>query len=237
MEELSEIRQSILGFLKRERSVTIASIADHITVSYEAIRQQVVQMEREGWIVGRLARGKGNVGRPITRYSLTTAGDHLFPKHYDLLAIRLIEMIGERMGEAVLKDLLASITDAQVAGWRGKLEGKSLSERLEILRGLYLEGDAYMDVEAIDGEYRLVERNCPFLNVATRHPALCSTTVSTLSRLLGFRVLREERFQAGDGRCVFRVLTDQPIDSAGAVFQIELPVDVPATLEGAGQAK
>ena len=67
-----------------------------------------------------------------------------------------------------------------------------------------------MDAEEVSGGFRLVEHNCPFLNVALERPVVCSVTVSLLSRLLGFEVVREEKFQAGDGRCAFRVLTDRP---------------------------
>jgi predicted ArsR family transcriptional regulator len=102
-----------------------------------------------------------------------------------------------------------------VRQWVPHLQDKSLLERLEALKGIYLEDDAYMDVDKDEtsGELRLVERNCPFLNVASRRPALCSVTVSTLSRLLGHTVTREKRFQDGDGRCVFRVHLDQPVNA------------------------
>jgi hypothetical protein len=57
--------------------------------------------------------------------------------------------------------------------------------------------------------------------VATRRPALCSVTVSTLSRLLGYQVTREKRFQACDGRCVFRVHLDQPVEPDTFRFAFE----------------
>ena len=38
-------------------------------------------------------------------------------------------------------------------------------------------------------------------------PDICSTTVSTLRRLTGCEVVRERRFQDGDGRCEFHVRT------------------------------
>jgi predicted ArsR family transcriptional regulator len=44
-----------------------------------------------------------------------------------------------------------------------------------------------------------------------RRPALCSVSVSALTRLLGVRVHREEKFQNGDGRCVFRVHANEPV--------------------------
>jgi predicted ArsR family transcriptional regulator len=54
-----------------------------------------------------------------------------------------------------------------------------------------------------------------------RRPILCNVSVNALTRLLGVRVERDERFQHGDGRCVFHVHADQPIDPAAWQFQLE----------------
>ena len=54
-----------------------------------------------------------------------------------------------------------------------------------------------------------------------RRPILCNVSINALTRLLGVRVNREQRFQNGDGRCVFHVHADQPIDAAAWEFQIE----------------
>jgi predicted ArsR family transcriptional regulator len=99
-----------------------------------------------------------------------------------------------------------------VRAWEPRTRGLNLPERVQALKAVYGDGDPYMEVEKVRGGFRLIERNCPFLNVAMERPALCSVTVSALSRLLGVRVVREERFQHGDGRCVFRVLTGEAAD-------------------------
>ncbi len=67
-----------------------------------------------------------------------------------------------------------------------------------------------MELEWSEDAPALIERNCPFLYVAQKHPAICSVSVNTLERLLGYKVVREQRFQAGHGRCVFRVKLDEP---------------------------
>ncbi|MCG8432716.1 MAG: DNA-binding protein, partial [Gammaproteobacteria bacterium] len=51
----------------------------------------------------------------------------------------------------------------------------------------------------------------PFLNVAMKEPRLCSLTISTMKRLLGVEVERTDRFQNGDGRCVFRIHANKPV--------------------------
>ena len=121
----------------------------------------------------------------------------------------------ERFGGAGLVRILARMTDARVARWAPQLEGLSLAQKLKALCALYQDQDAYMQVEWTEGAPALIERNCPFFSVAQQHPAICSVSVNTLERLLGFKVVREQSFQAGHGRCVFRVRADEPRPPSG----------------------
>lgn len=214
-------RAAILEYLKRHGRAGRAELAGHLGHTVEAVRQHLVLLEREGWIAReRRAGADGGRGRPSLRFRLTDAGDHLFPKHYDALGIELIDTLVESAGEPGLRQVLGALTDRQVARWREELEGLDLAEKLERLRGIYFEDDPYTRVERDERGYVLIERNCPFLNLALERPKLCSVTVSTLSRLLGVRVVREARFQDGDRHCAFRILDDEPVDP-GFRFEFE----------------
>ena len=219
---ISDIRWEILTFLKQRRRGSIAELARHLRLSYEAVRQHGVQLEKEGLIEKQPAqRETPNSGRPLQPYALTPAGDRLFPRHYDGLSTELIATVSRTLGTPVLKRLLAALAKNRVDRWAPALEGKSLEERVRALRDIYLDGDPYMSIESDDDGIRLVENNCPFLNVALEHPALCSVTLATLQQLLGVRVVREERFQSGNGRCVFRILPHRPIDPKRYEFALE----------------
>lgn len=218
----SDVQQQILTFVKQQGEVTTGEIAEYLNVSYEAVRQQLRQLEASQLVLKRQKRdAERGAGRPTTYYVLSPTGDHLFPKAYDELAVDLLDTLAAALGPEALREVLTKFTDNNVQHWQPILQDKSLTERLIALKGIYLEEDAYMDVDNTNGELSLVERNCPFLNVATRRPALCSVTTSTLSRLLGYRVVREKRFQDGDGRCVFRVRLDEPIRSDDFKFVFE----------------
>jgi len=219
---LSAPRRAILAHIKSNATATIGQLAEQLGVSDEAVRQHVVYLENQGWISGQTQRSEpARAGRPVVHFSLTEAGDHLFPKRYDELSVLLIDTLVGCCGEVALKEALQTITDSQVKDWEPRLEGKSLDERIELLCGFYLTDDPYTSVEKNNGETVLVERNCPFQKVALARPQLCSTTVSTLTRLLGVRVERRQRFQNGDGRCTFHVLRDQPIDATQFRFEFE----------------
>jgi predicted ArsR family transcriptional regulator len=220
---LPDSRRAILIALKTQGPSTIAQLADLLQLTGEAVRQQLLQLQREGWVESRIARSeeRGRTGRPATRYSLTEAGDHLFPKNYDLLNIAFIDAVADELGPDAAKRMLKRVSDDRASTVSASLRGRTLEERVEALKNFYLEGDPHMQVQKSDGVFRLVERNCPYINTAMQRPALCSVSVNALTRILGVRVEREKTFQAGDGRCVFLVHSDEPVDADTWEFKLE----------------
>lgn len=209
--------------MKRGGPLTIAQLANELQLTGEAVRQQLLQLQREGWIESKIDRApeRGRTGRPATRYNLTEAGDHLFPKNYDLLNVAMLDAVAGELGADAAKRVLKRVCEERIAASEPQVRGLPLEKRVESLRSLYFESDPFMDVERTDDGYLLVERNCPFFTTAMRRPILCSVSVNALTRLLGVRVDREERFQDGAGRCVFHVHANEPIDAATWQFTLE----------------
>jgi len=216
----SDSRRLIMQFIKRRGEATAGEVAESLGVTREGARQQLQLLEEEGWI-SRGERQTEGVGRPAVTFKITAAGDHTFPKNYDGLSLTLVDAVADQLGPEALLKLLAAISEQQVKQWEPKLAGKSFPERIKALKGIYFEDDPHTSVRKDSRGYTLVERNCPYLNVALRRPQLCSVTINTLTRLLGVRVVREARFQDGDKRCVFRVLEDQPVDLSRYAFGLE----------------
>src|SRR5207247_9754354 len=81
---------------------------------------------------------------------------------------------------------------------------------LVIHRQLYL----LTTIEKSENGHHHIEHNGPFLNYATKRPLFCSSTVNALRRATDHEVVREERFQDGDGRCVFHIYLDAPVTDA-----------------------
>jgi len=219
--QMADVQSRILAILKQRGEATTQEIAAQLDVTYEAVRQQVKQLEASGLVGRRPEPNPAGVGRPLRYYSLTPAGEHAFPKQYDDLAVSLIDAVGESLGRNALQQVLAALANDEVAAWEQRLAGLSLEARLEALRDYYIDGDPFMTAVGDEESLALVERNCPYLNVALRRPALCSLTVTVLSRLLGYRVTRVRRFQDGDGRCVFRVHLDRPLAPDQLRFEFE----------------
>ncbi len=219
----ADSRRPLLEALKRAGPLGTRALAEKLRLTREAVRLQLAALEIEGVVERRDADPTGRAGRPGAAWALTELGEELFPKSYDGLAALLIEAVSAELGEDAVGRLLARITEMRMKPF-AHLKKLPFDERLRALKDVYSEGDPYTAIERRGGAVRLVERSCPFLATAREHPALCSTTVSLLSRVLGRQVVREERFQDGDGRCVFLV-TDTPAPRA---FEPEPPRPAPA---------
>lgn len=215
---------ALLEMLKRCGPLTMRALAAELGITYEAVRQQVAELLQSGWIA-RDAQSQapdGQRGPASRRYRLSEAAEHLFPKHYDALSSEVLQHVLDSFGGEALVQILRKMTDARVRRFAPRLKSMGLKEKLKTLCSLYEDKDAYMEVEWRADGPALIERNCPFLNVAQQHPALCSVSVNTLERLLGHKVVREQRFQAGHGRCVFRVRLEEP-RPADQAFTLEPP--------------
>lgn len=183
---------------------TIAQLAGVLQLTGEAVRQQLLQLHREGWVSNDVPKGdRHRTGRPASVFRLTPAGDHLFPKSYDELASHLLAFAGD--------DPLGRLTEEKVKATEPSVRDLALAAKVDALKALYSSDDPYMSVETTGDGYRLVERNCPYYNVAIENASICNVSVDVLTRLLGVHVEREETFQDGDGRCAFRVFANQPL--------------------------
>ena len=212
--QLPITRRRILTALKQRGPITIADLADDIGISGEAVRQQLIQIQRDGWVKSFVERKNrtGRSGRPATRYMLTEPGEEIFPKRYDVLARSLMGAMTRSLSKDETGRVLVRMVEDNVQRWEPRLEPLSFDEKVQALKDVYVEGDGFTDAGKDENGSFIVQQNCPFLNAALERPEICAVTTNTLSRLLGRQVVREDRFQAGDGRCCFRILADPPRD-------------------------
>ena len=77
---LSSTRRDLLTALMLRGASSLADLAGHAGLSYESTRQHLRTLEREGWINHQTRRHEGGSGRPVGLYSLSQAGEHLFPR-------------------------------------------------------------------------------------------------------------------------------------------------------------
>lgn len=193
-----------LAHVMKQQGVNPAQqLASALQISYEAVRRELAAMQEQGLVDSALEQSPR--GRPTRRWSFTDEGEHLFPKDYDSALSVLMDTLSGPKLKATTFEILEQISSTKAE----KLiaSGAIRDESTAVLE-LYGSDDQYISLEEHDGRTVVIERNCPLLKIARSHPMLCSVSTNALAKTFGRKVVRTEKFQNGDGRCMFVVLDD-----------------------------
>jgi predicted ArsR family transcriptional regulator len=190
--------------LLQEGPRTASSLAESLGLSAQAVRRHLDQLTDEGLIDSgerppfgpAPARGRG---RPPRVYFLTEAGQEVFEKSYDDLAVAAMRFMAEHGGEEQI--------DAFAQHRAHSLEQRYAGSDLEQLAArMTLDGYAATAAEGADGEPgQLCQHHCPVGHVAAEFPQLCDAEAAAIGRILGRHVIRLATIARGDGVCTTAV--------------------------------
>lgn len=155
-----------------------------------------------------------SVGRPARRYRLTPAADAQFPKHYDLLAVKLADTVAAELGEAALIRVLRRWLDELHPYLEARLPS-DFDARLEALAKHQSSFGFMASVRKERDGVAVVERNCPVAKVASRFPQICDHEAALFERVLGKKVALGCCQARGDALCEFRIGTSGRTPGAG----------------------
>ncbi len=204
-------RQTILGILRR-RKATISNLTNQLGLAPATVRRHLDILARDGHVEVEQVRRK--TGRPHYLFSLSEAGEDLFPKHYVRITNRLIEEIvalesdetancsGPELAELVFKKMAKRLAQ-KIAP---HIHGSSLPERMRTAtEALAKEGIAF-DIEKQDDGYLLLGQGCPCPRVAEDRKQVCAHDQRLLSTLLAADVTYVEPSSLGrESYCAYRV--------------------------------
>lgn len=202
-QEFLTTRDHILHHLRRGSAVTAKQLAQALSLSLSAVRQQLQLLEKEGLISPR--RMAGGPGRPEHQYSLTAKAEGEFDKRYDAIATELLQAVVAVGGEQGLEAVLRERRVKQLKDFEGRLKEGSMEATLFAL-AQRLQDLGYMaSVEVGSEQLLLKEHNCPYLEVAKQFPAVCESERRLYSELLGKEVEMRACQAFGDQLCTFAI--------------------------------
>ncbi len=180
-------------------------LASVLGVSKQCVRKHLEVLERERYV--EHAPERGERGRPLHIFRLTTKAEELFPKRYDVFAKAVLRQVGAVWGERGLNAVFCGCANETIQDLRPQLEGLAFDARVRRLTELLGEMGYEAEAEKLDdGSYLLTEWNCPQADVARDYRQLCDQELIVYRDLLGTEVFRESRIAGGATRCSYRVL-------------------------------
>lgn len=175
------------------------------------VRAHLSILERDGMVNYEEERGK--VGRPRFVYFLTQRAQEQFPKNYDILCNRILDVVTAVHGEISRCDLAEHIAEAWASERAQRVQGKGLEERVQAVAAIRTEEGAMASGTSTTDGYLLNQCHCPASCVAQRHPAvICAAEKRYIERMLGVPVERVSWRIEGGETCSY--LVRHPTDSA-----------------------
>jgi len=196
-------RGKIVGALRSRGAASAFDLAAEFSLSPNAIRQQLVILERDGLVVGKsVRRGKT---KPTHEYSLTSQADRYFPQAYDRMLGAVLREVRISQGDAGVAQVFAAIAKRAVGKIAPALEGKSTLERLGAIADNVRSSGVAVDVEEHEGTLVLREHNCPYANVVSEHPECCTVIHTMLDEVVAPGAKQTESLATGGAECRFEV--------------------------------
>ncbi|MBL8928823.1 MAG: helix-turn-helix domain-containing protein [Kineosporiaceae bacterium] len=212
-ESEARTRDRIAQVVLRRGPVTVAEIADQLSLTAAGVRRHLDQLQADGlvttWESGSQApRGRG---RPARTFVLTDAGHAALATGYGELAASALRHLAEVGGpDAVRRFAEERVAELELRH-RVAVEaaGESPARRAEALAEA-LSTDGYAattrPAPAPSGQaaplgVQLCQGHCPVQEVARQFPQLCEAETDAFSRLLGVHVQRLATLAHGEHVC------------------------------------
>lgn len=180
---LTGTRGRIIAELRRAPA-TIGELTELLDLSANAVRSQLVALERDRLVLAEAAPPT-SVGKPPLRYRLTEDVRTLTPKAYDAMLDVVLTAARERVGAQRYGQILRD-TAKRLAG--DEPAQGSFETRLAGTRKLLTQLGAHVDVERSGGKLRLRGTDCPLSSVVGTHPELCAVLAEVIGKRLGVAV-------------------------------------------------
>ncbi|HKT60179.1 MAG TPA: winged helix-turn-helix transcriptional regulator [Gemmatimonadales bacterium] len=200
---LNGSRHAVLLQLKLAQRLTAKELAERVGLSLNAVRHHLKELEASG-LVGYVREHRG-VGAPVFSYSLTAAGESMFPRRYEETLTTLLDQMVQRDGRDAAVALLEAHFADLASRLKAELTGSGPAERLQAL-GRVLSDEGYMaEVRTAPGEGTLTEHNCAIPAVAQRFPEICAAEARFVADVLGGQVERRGHMLSGCRACEYHV--------------------------------
>jgi predicted ArsR family transcriptional regulator len=201
-------RGKIVGALRERRSASAFDLAAVFGLSPNAIRQQLVVLERDGMIAGRsVRRGKT---KPTVEYSLTAEAERYFPQRYDKMLNAVLREIRDAGGAGAVKAVFERV--GRRSAERLEADGTQPVEvRLETLVTALKSSGVTADLQkTADGTLVLHEHSCPYAAVVAENPECCSAIHTILDAVAPGKSQQVESLATGGTECRFEISVDTP---------------------------
>ncbi|MBV9271408.1 MAG: hypothetical protein JO165_09950 [Candidatus Eremiobacteraeota bacterium] len=172
-------------------------------MSPNAIRQQLVLLERDGLVLEKSVR-RGPT-KPTYEFSLTPEAEKLFPQQYDKMLSAVLREVREQYGDMGVNAVFNGIARRSVDRVKERLTSGEPEEKISQLTDFLRRNGVAAEYSLIEGGFALREHNCPYSKVVKEHPEVCAVIHHVLDETIGGEHVQTESLATGGSECRFEI--------------------------------
>jgi predicted ArsR family transcriptional regulator len=197
-------RGKIVTALRERHSASAFDLAEQLGLSPNAIRQQLVVLERDGLIAGRRVRRSRT--KPTVEYSLTPEIERYFPQHYDKMLNAVLREIRDAGGSEAVQAVFERIGKRSAARLAGAVAEKPAEDRMAAVVSALRASGVAAEVRKTDvGTLVLHEHNCPYASVVADNPEACTAIHTIMQTVVPGTAKHVESIATGGTECRFEI--------------------------------
>jgi predicted ArsR family transcriptional regulator len=196
-------RGKIVSELRRHGSASAADLARAFGLSPNAVRQQLMVLERDGLVAERSVR-RGPT-KPTYEFSLTPEADKLFPQGYDKMLTAVLRELRDQFGEAAVGRIFDGLSRRAVERARLEVTADDPEQRVAQLTEMLRKTGVVAEYSLIDGGFVLHEHSCPYSSAAKENPEVCQVIHHVIDETIGGEHAQTESLAHGGKECRFEM--------------------------------
>ncbi len=203
-EKFFESTRGRIVVLLRRSGRTVEDLARALDLTDNGVRAHLAILERDGIVRqrGSVRRSSGG-GKPAYVYELTQEAEDLFPKAYEPVLRRLLDVLSNQLEPEESEALLRSVGRRLAEEHSTRADCARLEAAVEVLDEL----GGLAELEERDGAVVIRGYSCPLAGVAPEHPEVCRMAETLIAELAGVPV--HERCDRGERpRCCFEIASN-----------------------------
>jgi len=189
--------------LLRRMGFTVDELARELGLTNNGVRAHLATLERDGIVrQSGVVRRESGGGKPAYLYALTPEAEDLFPKAYEPILHRLLDVLAEQLGSDESETLLRSV--GRLMAKERTVPSDGARARLEAATDVLNELGGLAELEERDGGFVIRGYSCPLAGVTPDHPEVCRMAETLIADLAGVPV--HECCDRGERpRCCFEI--------------------------------
>ncbi len=196
-------RGKIVAQLRERGSASAADLATVFGLSPNAVRQQLVVLERDGLVEERAVR-RGPT-KPTLEFSLAPKAETLFPQQYDKMLSAVLREVKDHYGVPAVEQLFERIARRAVDKTKAKVTAPDAEGKVAQLTQVLRDRGVVAEYSLVEGGFLLQEHTCPYSGVVKEHPEVCSVIHQVIDETIGGEHRQIESLASGGKSCTVQL--------------------------------